>query len=123
MTEWTVKVPGSEHQLTTEEMRIWAAAGRISGDTQVVDANGTSWLAKQVPGVFSKRDWVVALVLSIFLGVFGVDRFYLGKVGTGITKLLVNLVTLYTAGLLWWIIDIVLIATKKLQDKEGYLLS
>lgn len=123
MAEWTVKVPGSEHKLTTEEMKIWAEAGKITGDTQVVDANGTGWLAKQVPGVFSRRDWLVALLLSIFLGVFGVDRFYLGKVGTGITKLLGNLLTLYTLGLIWWIIDIVLIATKKIEDKEGYRLA
>ena len=45
------------------------------------------------------RDWLVALLLSIFVGSLGVDRFYLGKVGTGILKL----VTLGGFGV-WWLI-------------------
>jgi TM2 domain-containing membrane protein YozV len=53
----------------------------------------------------------------------GVDRFYLGKVGTGILKLLANLGTFFTLGLIWVVIDIILIATKKLTDKEGLKLA
>ena len=118
MTQWTVKVPGSEYTLSTEEMRVWAEAGKISGTTIVVDQNGEHWNAKQVPGVFSKRDWLVALILSVLVGSLGVDRFYLGKIGTGILKL----ITFGGLGI-WWIIDIVLIALKKLNDKAGYKLA
>lgn len=118
MSNWTVKLPGADYSLTIDEMKVWADAGKITGTTVIVDQNGEHWNAKQVPGVFSRRDYVVALVLSIFLGTLGVDRFYMGKIGTGILKLL----TIGGLGI-WWLIDLILIATKKLTDKQGYRLA
>lgn len=54
-----------------------------------------------------KVNWVLVLVMSIIFGVLGVDRFIMGKVGTGILKL----ITLGGLGI-WWLIDVILIATK-----------
>ena len=56
----------------------------------------------------------VALVLSIFLGELGIDRFYLGYTGLGVLKLI-------TAGGfgVWWLIDIVLILLGKVKSKDG----
>ncbi|MCK4589383.1 MAG: TM2 domain-containing protein [Nanoarchaeota archaeon] len=59
-----------------------------------------------------KVKWVTALVLSIVLGWLGVDRFIMGKVGTGILKLLITVVSFGTLGWIWWLIDLILIATK-----------
>lgn len=58
--------------------------------------------------------WLIALILSITLGFFGVDRFYLGKKRTAIIKFL----TLGGYGI-WWIIDIILIALGKTSDAKG----
>jgi len=54
------------------------------------------------------------LIISIFLGELGIDRFYLGYTGLGILKLI-------TAGGLgiWWLIDIISIATGKMKDAKG----
>ena len=60
------------------------------------------------------KSWVAALLLSIFLGELGIDRFYLGKVGTGILKL----ITLGGFGI-WWLIDLILIATNSMTDSNG----
>jgi len=61
-----------------------------------------------------KRNYMVALLLSIFVGSLGVDRFYMGYVGLGILKL----ITFGGCGI-WWLIDLILIATKNLKDADG----
>ena len=70
--------------------------------------------APAAPAAPQGKDWLVALLLSIFLGSLGVDRFYLGYVGLGIVKLL----TCGGAGI-WWLIDLILIAAGKMKDKAG----
>jgi TM2 domain-containing membrane protein YozV len=70
---------------------------------------------KQSSDVSSK--WLTVFLLSLFLGELGVDRFYVGKIGTGVAKLL-------TAGGcgVWWLIDWIMILAEKFTDKDGNII-
>lgn len=64
--------------------------------------------------ICERKDWTITLILSILVGEFGIDRFYTGYVGLGILKLLTG------GGCgIWWLIDIILIATGKYRDSNG----
>ena len=69
-------------------------------------------------GEVDMKSKITALLLSIFLGSIGVDRFYLGYIGLGIVKL----ITCGGFGI-WSLIDIILIAVDKLPTKDGQPLS
>ncbi|WP_315914003.1 MULTISPECIES: TM2 domain-containing protein [unclassified Arthrobacter] len=64
------------------------------------------------------KSFIATWLFALFLGIFGVDRFYLGKVGTGILKL----VTLGGAGI-WVLVDLIITLAGKQRDKQGRLLA
>ncbi len=62
----------------------------------------------------SDKGFVPTLLLCFFLGAFGIHRFYVGKVGTGILMLL----TLGGLGI-WTMVDFIIIACQNFKDKNG----
>lgn len=62
----------------------------------------------------STRNFTTTWLFALLLGWLGVDRFYLGKVGTGVLKLL----TLGGYGI-WILIDLIFLLTGATKDKDG----
>lgn len=52
------------------------------------------------------KSMVVAYILWYFLGIFGGHRFYMGKIGTAVTQLILSLTFFgMIATFVWWIVD------------------
>jgi hypothetical protein len=63
------------------------------------------------------KDFLTTLLLCIFLGLFGIHRFYTGNIGIGLAQLF----TLGGCGI-WWLVDVILIATGSYRDGSGHTL-
>ncbi|EFF41100.1 TM2 domain-containing protein [Mycoplasmopsis alligatoris] len=66
----------------------------------------------------SRKSRLALTLLSFFLGTFGVDRFYAGRIGLGLLKLL----TFGGLGI-WALIDFVLAVIGTQKDDEGKYIS
>ena len=114
--QWEVMIPGAaDAKVDTASLAMWAQAGTVKPDTMVKEiATGAVFPARQIPGVFSDKSYITALLISFFLGVLGIDRFYTGHTGLGIGKLLTG------GGCgVWALIDFILFATRKVTDSNG----
>jgi hypothetical protein len=101
------------------QLQQLARSGTIQPSTMVQHKDASFPVsASSIPGVFSSKTFMTTLLLSLFLGGFGIDRFYLGYTGLGVAKLL----TLGGCGI-WSLIDLILIATRNLKDSNGNPLS
>lgn len=64
--------------------------------------------------VMVHKNKLTAILLSVFVGTLGIDRFYLGYTGSGVAKLL----TLGGFGI-WTLVDLVMICTGSLRPADG----
>ena len=115
--EWIVRLPGQpETPVSIAKLQMWARSGVIKPDSLIEEVGtGHTYSATQIPRVFSDKSFVTTIVLSVLVGSLGVDRFYLGYIGLGILKLL----TLGGCGI-WWLVDLILIAMRKIPDADGH---
>ena len=67
----------------------------------------------------SDKSKLAAGLLQLFLGGFGVGRFYLGYIGIGFAQLAITIFTVGLAGWIWPLIDAILILTGKVTDAQG----
>ncbi|WP_455475597.1 TM2 domain-containing protein [Bartonella sp. B17] len=69
---------------------------------------------------YSEQSRIMFALICWFAGVFGVHRFMVGKIGTGILMLVLSLsiVGLVVSGI-WAIIDFILIVAGRFSDKNG----
>ncbi|ATL71747.1 hypothetical protein CRH09_13255 [Nocardia terpenica] len=67
---------------------------------------------------YSDKSKLAAGLLQIFLGFFGVGRFYLGYTGLGVAQLVVSILTC-GVGHIWGLIDGIMILAGKVRDPDG----
>lgn len=67
---------------------------------------------------YSEKSKLVAGLLGILLGGFGVGRFYTGHVGMGVAQLIVTFVT-FGLGSLWGLIDGIMMLAGNAKDSNG----
>jgi hypothetical protein len=102
---------------TVADLLAQVKAGDVRQDTNVRSASGpegTWFRAVEIPGLYSDKEWLITVLLSFFVGILGIDRFYLGYTGLGILKL----ITLGGCGI-WALIDLILIVIGSLPDAQG----
>jgi TM2 domain-containing membrane protein YozV len=100
--------PIAAHSLTTPPPPVTTAP---AGSYPIAQSGYPSGVQGQ-PAGYSPKSKIAAGLLGIFLGVFGVHRFYLGYTGIGLTMLLLTVLTFGLAApfiAVWGLIEGILI--------------
>lgn len=68
----------------------------------------------------SDKKRLLAFLLAFFLGVFGAHRFYVGKTGSAIAMLIIDLTLIgFAVTGIWSLVDWIIILCGEFTDKQG----
>lgn len=68
----------------------------------------------------SQKSRAVMLLLALFLGFFGVHRFYAEKVGTGVLMCILSITLIFSiVSIIWTLIDFIVIASGTFKDGDN----
>lgn len=98
--------------------------GRVNKIQYYGDDNNTSLKSYYTDidvGSSDPKSRTTAGLLGVFLGAFGIHRFYLGYTGIGIAQIVVSLITCIIGGAIWGFIEglCILCDTAITTDSEG----
>jgi Flp pilus assembly protein TadB len=95
-----------------------AAGGKASRRQMPAMAPAAAPAADRRQAGISEKRRTTALLLLLFLGLLGVHRMYVGKIGTGFLFMI-------TGGglLIWWMVDLALITSGSFRDKQERLVN
>ncbi len=120
------KISGHDGQRYNFTRQDWTNAKKPKVGMEVdFESNGN--VAKDIipikgSGSAGEKSKVTAILLCVFLGVFGAHRFYTGKTGSGVAMLLITLLT-FGLGVIvtgiWNTVDFITLITGSFKDVQG----
>tara|TARA_B110000003_G_scaffold275737_1_gene319277 strand:+ start:169 stop:936 length:768 start_codon:yes stop_codon:yes gene_type:complete len=84
---------------------------KLGQEVKIIEANNKSY---KPTDELSDKEFLPTLLLCLFVGMLGVHRFYVGKIGTGVAMIF----TLGGLGI-WVLVDFILICIGSFRDIEG----
>jgi len=108
-----VKSPVSEPVTAAPAPAVAAPAASVAYDQVPRFPNGKPSVDEMGEPI-ATQSRLAAAILCWFLGIFGIHRFYVGKVGTGVLMIF----TLGGLGI-WALIDFIMILIGSFRNKEG----